>query len=163
LVIIFIDIYIHNYDSLTELHISKTTVTTAHINSSVFISRCSVAASNGGRFHSSGFPNLPPCLSYQLLTSHNINSRLTTVDVPLLPGSRPRRLAAISQQLPTLITAVSGMSRNSSWSLLYSPGTDHTEHVSSIIACSFVADKTCLQSCSLATAVVLSPVYTAVA
>jgi hypothetical protein len=46
---------------------------------------------------------------------------------------------------------------------LYGPGTDRTENVFSIIACSLVAGKTtCPQSCSLATAVVLSPVYTAV-
>jgi hypothetical protein len=36
------------------------------------------------------------------------------------------------------------------------------ENVSSIIACSLVDGETCPQSCSLATAVVLSPVYTAV-
>jgi hypothetical protein len=37
--------------------------------SHVFTSRCSVAASNGGRFPSSGFPNCPPPpLSCQLLT-----------------------------------------------------------------------------------------------
>jgi hypothetical protein len=48
--------------------------------------------------------------------------------------------------------------------LLYSPSTDRTENLSSIIACSLVAgETTCSQSCSLATAVVLSPVYTAVA
>jgi hypothetical protein len=48
------------------------------------------------------------------------------------------------------------------WSSLYSPGMDHTENVSFIIACSLVAGETCPQSCSLATALVLSPVYTAV-
>jgi hypothetical protein len=41
--------------------------------------------------------------------------------------------------------------------------TDRTENHSSIIACSLAAIETrCPQSCSLATAVVLSPVYTAV-
>jgi hypothetical protein len=46
---------------------------------------------------------------------------------------------------------------------LYSPGTDVAENVFSIIACSLVAvETTCPQSCSLATAVLLSPVYTAV-
>jgi hypothetical protein len=45
---------------------------------------------------------------------------------------------------------------------LYSPGTDHTENVSSIIACSLISGETCPQTCSLATAVVLSPVYAAV-
>jgi hypothetical protein len=47
--------------------------------------------------------------------------------------------------------------------LVYSPGTDHTANISTIIACSFVAGETmCPPSCSLATAVVISPVYTAV-
>jgi hypothetical protein len=40
--------------------------------------------------------------------------------------------------------------------------TDRTENVSSIIAWSLVAWGTCPQSCSLAAAVVLSPVYIAV-
>jgi hypothetical protein len=41
---------------------------------------------------------------------------------------------------------------------------DLTENILFIIACSLVArERTCPQSCSLATAVVLSPVYTAVA
>jgi hypothetical protein len=84
------------------------------------------------------------------------------VGVPLLLGSHPRRLAAISHQPPTLLTADSGLSHNGNW-LLYNLGTDRTENVSSIIACSVVAgETTCLQSCSLATAVILSPVYTAV-
>jgi hypothetical protein len=49
------------------------------------------------------------------------------------------------------------------WSSLYKPGMDRTENVSSIIACSLVAgETTCPQSSSLATAVLLSPVYTAV-
>jgi hypothetical protein len=48
-------------------------------------------------------------------------------------------------------------------SSLYSPGKDRTENVSFIIACFLVAgETTCPQSCSLATAVVLPPVYTAV-
>jgi hypothetical protein len=49
------------------------------------------------------------------------------------------------------------------WSSLYSPGTDRIENVSSIIAGSHIAgETTCPQSCSLATTVLLSPVYTAV-
>jgi hypothetical protein len=48
-------------------------------------------------------------------------------------------------------------------SSLCNPGTDRTENVSSIIACSLVAgEATCPQSCSLATAVILSSIYTAV-
>jgi hypothetical protein len=46
---------------------------------------------------------------------------------------------------------------------LYSPGMDLTENVSSIIACTHIAgETTCPQSCSLVTAIVVSPVYTAV-
>jgi hypothetical protein len=44
----------------------------------------------------------------------------------------------------------------------YSPSTDSTENVSSIITCSPAAEETCPQSCSLVAAVVLSPVYIAV-
>jgi hypothetical protein len=43
-----------------------------------------------------------------------------------------------------------------------SSGTDRIGNVSSIIAWSLVAGGTCPQGCSLATAVLLSPVYTAV-
>lgn len=45
-----------------------------------------------------------------------------------------------------------------------SPGMDQTENISSFILCSLVAggETPCPQSCSLAAAVVLSPVYTAV-
>jgi hypothetical protein len=46
---------------------------------------------------------------------------------------------------------------------LYSPDTDRLENIYSIIVCSLVAGETTYpQNCSLATAVVLSPVYTAV-
>jgi hypothetical protein len=49
------------------------------------------------------------------------------------------------------------------YSSLYSPDTDRTQNVSSIIMCSFVAGEiTGPQSCSLTTAVLLSHVYTAV-
>jgi hypothetical protein len=37
-------------------------------------------------------------------------------------------LAAISHQTPTLLTAISGLSHNGSWSSLYNPGTNHTEN-----------------------------------
>jgi hypothetical protein len=56
----FVLVTTNNYDSLTELHILKITVTTAHMKYfTVFTSRCLVAASNGGRFPFSGFPNCP--------------------------------------------------------------------------------------------------------
>jgi hypothetical protein len=50
------------------------------------------------------------------------------VDVPLLPGLRPRRLAAISHQPPTLLTAVSRFLCNGSWSSLCSPGFQQSLH-----------------------------------
>jgi hypothetical protein len=49
------------------------------------------------------------------------------------------RLVAISHQSPTLLTAISRPSSNSSWPLLYSLGKDHTENTtsnsSSTVAC----------------------------
>jgi hypothetical protein len=57
---------------------------------------------------------------------------------------------------------LSRLSRNDSWSSLYNLGTDCTENSASIIACSVVAVETSRQSRSLPTAVILSPVYTAV-
>jgi hypothetical protein len=62
----------NNYDSLTELHTPKITVTTAHIRSS----QSSLAVAwwrliNGWCSPYSGFPNCPrtvPGLSYQFLT-----------------------------------------------------------------------------------------------
>jgi hypothetical protein len=67
---------------------------------------------------------------------------LPTVNNPLLPGSHPSRLAAISH---------------------HRFSTDRTENDYSIIVCSLTAgDTTCPQICSLAMAIVLSPVYTAV-
>jgi hypothetical protein len=101
---------------------------------SVFTGRCSEVASNGGRSPSSGFPN---CSRPQLPASHF--TQPTRQWTSLLPGSRPRRLAAISHHSPTLLTAVSRLSRNGSWSTLYSPSTDSKTSVSSIIACSLVA------------------------
>jgi hypothetical protein len=62
----------------------------------------------------------------------------------------------------SLLTDVSGLCRNDSWSSLYSFGRDGTENTASIIPCSLVAAETCPQSCSLAMAVILSPDYTAV-
>jgi hypothetical protein len=50
------------------------------------------------------------------------------VDVPLFPGSRPRRLAIISHHPPTLLTVVSRLSSNGSWPWLCSLSTDRTEN-----------------------------------
>jgi hypothetical protein len=51
---------------------------------------------------------------------------LPTADVPLLPGSRPRRLATILRQSHTLThRRLPGLSR---WSSLYSLGMDRTEN-----------------------------------
>jgi hypothetical protein len=41
----------NDYDSITELHTPKITVTTVHRKSSVFPSRYLAMASNGGRSH----------------------------------------------------------------------------------------------------------------
>jgi hypothetical protein len=69
----------NNYDSITELHTTKTTVTTAHIKFSVFIIRCLVTVSNGGRSPPCGFPNCRwpqlPCSHYSQLQPLNDSSR----------------------------------------------------------------------------------------
>jgi hypothetical protein len=52
-----------------------------------------------------------------------------------------------------------GMSRNGSRFSLYDTGTDRAENVSSIIGCSLVAGEMFPQSCSLATAAILSLFY----
>jgi hypothetical protein len=46
-------------------------------------------------------------------------------------GSRPRRLAAISHQIPILLTAISRLSLIGRWSSLYSLGTDSTGNTAS--------------------------------
>jgi hypothetical protein len=56
------------------------------------------------------------------------------VDVPLLLGSCPHRLAAISHQPPTL-TAISRLPCNGTWSLLYSLIMDRTENTASNSYC----------------------------
>jgi hypothetical protein len=72
----------NNYDSLTELHAPKITVTTAHIKSSVFTSRCLVVAFNGGCSTFAGFPN---CSEPQLPVSHfSYNSQPTQPTTELL-------------------------------------------------------------------------------
>jgi hypothetical protein len=53
------------------------------------------------------------------------------VEVPLLPGSQPRWLTANSHQIPTLLTAVLGLTRNGSLSLLYGLSTDRIENTAS--------------------------------
>jgi hypothetical protein len=112
---------------------------------------------------------------YTLQISHTETSILTrssltsllglpTMDVPLLAGSRPRKLAAISHQPLTLLTAVSRLFCNLSSSSLYKPRhVPHRKH--RYYYCVFSPcrrNNVSTQSCSLATAVVLSPVYTAV-
>jgi hypothetical protein len=47
------------------------------------------------------------CSSLQHVTNSSQSVVSPPLDVPLLPGSRPRRLAAISRQSPTLLTDVS--------------------------------------------------------
>jgi hypothetical protein len=53
------------------------------------------------------------------------------MDVTLILGSCPCRLVAISHQPPTLLTAISRLPCNGSWSLLYSLGTNLTENTTS--------------------------------
>jgi hypothetical protein len=77
----------------------------------------------------------------------------------LVTSSNSGRSSTPGHLIPT---SYSGLCRNGSWSSLYSFGMDRTENTATIIASSFVAGETCPQNCSLATAVVLSPVYTAV-
>jgi hypothetical protein len=69
----------------------------------------------------------------QFTTAYTKSSQSVSspVDVFLLPGSRPRRLAAISHQPPSLLTAVSRLPCNGSWFSLYSLGTDRTENTAS--------------------------------
>jgi hypothetical protein len=98
-------------------------------------------------------------VTHRLVFCHVAWWRFPTMIIPLLLGSCHRRLVAISHQLPTLLTAIPRLSHNGSWSSLYSLSTDHIENVFSITACSLIArEATCPQSCSLAMAVVLSPV-----
>jgi hypothetical protein len=84
-----------------------------------------------------------------------------TVSDLRLPFSSPPTTRRVTVEVfdPVSTRVLSLLNYQSS---LYSPITDRTENVSSIIARSLVAGETCPQSCSLATAVVLSPVYTAV-
>jgi hypothetical protein len=82
-----------------------------------------------------------------------------TVSDLRLPFSSPSTTRRVTVEVfdPTS-TRVWNSSESAS---LYNYGADCTENVRSIIACSIVAGETmCAQSCSLATAVVLSPVYT---
>jgi hypothetical protein len=51
------------------------------------------------------------------------------VDIPLLPGLRPFRLAAVSHKPPTLLTAVSGLSHNCSCSSMYARHGPHRKRL----------------------------------
>jgi hypothetical protein len=70
----------------------------------------------------SNYSAIPNSHTLQFTTARTNSSQYAVsspVDVPLFPGSRPRRLAAISEQLPTLLTAVSRLSLKSKSKLLY--------------------------------------------
>jgi hypothetical protein len=54
--------------------------------------------------------------------------QLQTADVPLLPGSRPRKLVTICSNCQPQTD--SQLTSKASWSLLYSLMTDHTENTS---------------------------------
>jgi hypothetical protein len=96
-------------------------------------------------------------------SSFRYNGSLFTWTVVCLTAAKfkPRIILSMSSFTLSNIANISTQP-NYKFSLC-SPGTDRTENISSIIACSLVAGETaCPQNCSLATAVVLSPVYTAV-
>jgi hypothetical protein len=64
---------------------------------------------------------------------------------------------------PPSVQALESLSHPNYYCSLYGPGTDRTENIAFIIVCSLIAGEAmCPQSFSLAMAVVLSPVYTAV-
>jgi hypothetical protein len=116
----------NNYDSLTELHTPKITVSTAHLKSSVFTGRCLVVESNGGRCYTSGFLNCPWS---QLLAFHFSPLELSTDWTNWTISPRKIAVTQIAQKmsLPLLLVLIA-------------------------------RETSCLQSCSLAVAVVLSPV-----
>jgi hypothetical protein len=100
-------------------HTSQFAIIHTHnnVHSHVFTSRCSVAAINGGRYPSSGFPNYPqPQLpafdsnsSQQLSLSSPLTHSLT--DQPTLHFTSLNRLIH-SSQFVTLITSEHGSHRN---------------------------------------------------
>jgi hypothetical protein len=108
------------------------------------------------------------------ILSHVAWKRFPTADVPLLPGSRPRRLVTISCQplttgfscyflqllAPGLSSPTAASRLTQRWLHYESLGTDRTQNIASnsysIVACSFVAAGTiCLQSRYLAATAVL--------
>jgi hypothetical protein len=103
------------------------------------------------------------CLTFETLP--NLEGQ-----VPVVTSPRNRVVRLYPQALGSLFVAsyVSQgygggirtrlLTAHGSWFSVYSLGTDRTENSFSIIACSLVSGETCLQSCFLATAVVLSPV-----
>jgi hypothetical protein len=77
------------------------------------------------------------------------------------PFRRLLRLAGLRWRYSNPPQRGVSLSCNDSWSLLYSLGTNRTESISSNICVLSSEKETCPQSCSPATAVVLSLVYTA--
>jgi hypothetical protein len=73
----------NNYDSLTFTHSKNHCNYSTHEVFSVFITRCLVAASNGGCFPSSRFPNYP---QLQLPASHFSQLTRTTSPPPIAPA-----------------------------------------------------------------------------
>jgi hypothetical protein len=155
-----------------------------------------VAASNGGRSLSSGFPNCPrpqlPASHFsklQISTDSTITQRQSQSYVTTDGLSRrqapirvPRAEFYCCQKVAGLLMwgALTGERMYLSFKLLLvlasavSSGAEnlfcrprhgsHGKRFFFIIACSLVyGETTCAQSCSLATAVVVSPVYRAVA
>jgi hypothetical protein len=124
---------------------------------SVFTSRCSVAASTADVPPPLG-PRTVPGLSYQILTSQSYNSQPTQQRTLLClraGGHLKPTSYSFNCRLKTLVTAAGPR-------CIATARTAHETHVSFIIACSHVSgERTCPHNCSLATALVLLPVYTA--
>jgi hypothetical protein len=85
----------NNYGSLTELHTPKIAITTTHKVFSVFTSRCLLAASNGRRSSSSGFPNRP----WPQLTAPHFTQLQLSADSITDPRVRVTLLLVVYRQL----------------------------------------------------------------
>jgi hypothetical protein len=109
----------------------------------VFISRCSVAASNGGLFPSPWFPNCPmPRLPH----SNSNSAQRQNLSSPPTNSSHFTNSQAGGHLTRTSYSShcrLKTKKSNGSWPSLYSIGTDHTENTasssSSVIACVSVA------------------------
>jgi hypothetical protein len=126
-----------NCSAITNSHTLKFATVHNYVFSvcCVFTSRCLVTASNGGRSPSAGFPNcsLASAITFsqqQLTTTEPRQSSNSLTHQPTQSTPLTLRLAAMSHQTPTLLTAVSRFSRNGSCSSLCSLGMDRISDTS---------------------------------